>query len=39
VQLVVFACLTCAIDPEETVAAVERNLPVLAVILELAWIG
>jgi hypothetical protein len=38
-QLVVCALFPSAIDPEEAVAAVERNLPVLAVILKLAGGG
>jgi hypothetical protein len=35
-QFIHFALLPSAINPEETVATIERNLLVLAVILELA---
>ena len=38
-QFVMLTRLPSTIDPEETVAVVVRNLPVLAVILELAGGG
>jgi hypothetical protein len=38
-QLIMFTRLTSTIDPEEAIAMVVRNLPVLAVVLELAGGG